>query len=100
MSDLLKKGFYLGLGAAMSGKEKFEKLVQEMVNRGEISPAQAKSMIHKWIEKGESYDKEWSEQAKVKAQEQMKELGFVTREEYELLEARIQHLENHFRQGN
>lgn len=42
MSDLLKKGFHLGLGAAISGKEKFEKMVNEMVKHGDVSPAQAK----------------------------------------------------------
>ncbi|WP_226581538.1 phasin family protein [Halobacillus litoralis] len=98
MSDLLKKGFHLGLGAALSGKEKFEKMVEEMVKRGEISPSQAKSMINNrmnnWITKGESKDKEWNEQAKAKFQDQMKELGFVSKEEYEILEARIKRLEN------
>lgn len=94
MSDLLKKGFYLGLGAAVSGKERFEKMVNEMVSKGEMTPSQAKSVINAWISKGETYDKEWSDQAKVKMQKRMKELGFVSREEYELLEARIQRLEN------
>ncbi|RWZ58913.1 hypothetical protein EQV77_08130 [Halobacillus fulvus] len=93
MSDLLRKGFHLGLGAAVSGKEKFEKMVHEMVKRGEVTPTQAKSMIHTWIDKGESYDKEWNDQAKAKMQGRMKEMGFVSREEYELLEARIQRLE-------
>lgn len=98
MSDLLKKGFHLGLGAAISGKERFEKMVNEMVKRGEISPSQAKNMVNNWmanwIEKGESKDKEWNEQAKAKYQDQMKELGFVSKEDYEKLEARVQRLES------
>ncbi|CDQ18768.1 Polyhydroxyalkanoate synthesis regulator phasin [Halobacillus karajensis] len=98
MSDLLKKGFHLGLGAAISGKERFEKMVNEMVKSGEISPSQAKTMVNNWmstwISKGETKDKEWNEQAKVKFQDQMKELGFVSKEEYEKLEARVQKLEN------
>ncbi|MBN9655201.1 hypothetical protein GLW00_02150 [Halobacillus litoralis] len=98
MSDLLKKGFHLGLGAAISGKERFEKMVNEMVKRGEISPSQAKTMVNnwmnQWIAKGQSKDKEWNEQAKARFQDQMKELGFVSKEEYEKLEARIERLEN------
>ena len=94
MNDLLKKGFYLGLGAAVSGKEKFEKMVNEMVKRGEMSPSQAKSVMNEWISKGESYDKEWGSQAKAKMQDRMKELGFVSREEYEVLESRVKRLEN------
>ncbi|WP_062514893.1 phasin family protein [Halobacillus sp. KGW1] len=94
MSDLLKKGFHFGIGAAISGKEMFEKMVNEMVKRGEISPTQAKSMVNNWIAKGETKDKEWNDQAKARMQDQFKELGFVSREEYEKLEARIQRLEN------
>ncbi|GEN54826.1 phasin family protein [Halobacillus faecis] len=98
MSDLLKKGFHLGLGAAISGKERFERMVNEMVKRGEISPSQAKTMVNNWmnhwISKGQSKDKEWNEQAKARFQDQMKELGFVSKEEYEKLEARIERLEN------
>ncbi|QAS53250.1 phasin family protein [Halobacillus litoralis] len=94
MSDLLKKGFHLGLGAALSGKEMFEKMVNEMVKRGEISPSQAKSMVNNWITKGETKDKEWNHQAKAKMQDQMKELGFVSKEDYEKLEARVQKLES------
>ncbi|UOQ45277.1 hypothetical protein MUN89_04835 [Halobacillus salinarum] len=94
MSELLKKGFYLGLGAAVSGKEKFEKMVNDMVSKGEMTPSQAKSIINTWISKGESVDKDWNGQAKSKLQNRMKSLGFVTREEYETLEARIEKLEN------
>ncbi|MFZ0476238.1 MAG: hypothetical protein WAM18_12280 [Halobacillus sp.] len=98
MSDLLKKGFHLGLGAAISGKEKFDKMVNEMVKHGDVSPAQAKTMINSWISKGENVDKEWSDHSKAKFQDRMKELGFVSKEEYELLEARIQRLENLYNQ--
>ncbi len=95
MSDLLKKGFYLGLGAAISGKEKFEKKLDDLVAKREMTPAEAKSMLNSWISKGEGLDQEWSDQAKGKMQDRIKALGFVTKEEYELLEARLQRLENH-----
>ncbi|MCA0985412.1 hypothetical protein LCL89_15360 [Halobacillus yeomjeoni] len=93
MSDLLKKGFLLGIGAAASGKEKFEKMLHEMVKRGEVSPSQAKSMIQSWIQKGEHVDKDWNDFAKAKVQNHMKGLGFVSQEEYEMLEARVERLE-------
>ncbi|TGB02652.1 phasin family protein [Halobacillus salinus] len=98
MNDLLKKGFYLGIGAAVSGKEKFEKMINEMVKKGEMSPSQAKSVMSEWMHKGENVDKEWSSQAKAKVQDRMKDLGFVTREEYEVLEARLQRLEKFHRE--
>lgn len=55
-------------------------------------------MINSWISKGENVDKEWSDHSKAKFQDRMKELGFVSKEEYELLEARIQRLENLYNQ--
>lgn len=33
MSEYLRKGFLLGLGAAVSGKEKFEQKVKELVEK-------------------------------------------------------------------
>jgi polyhydroxyalkanoate synthesis regulator phasin len=93
MNDLLKKGFYLGIGAAVSGKEKFEKMVDEMVKHGEVSPSQAKSLMQSWIDKGENVDMDWADQAKAKVQDRMKGLGFVSKKEYDVLEARVKRLE-------
>ncbi|GGF21388.1 MULTISPECIES: phasin family protein [Halobacillus] len=92
--SLLRKGFYLGLGAAISGKEKFEKVLNEMVSKGEVSPSEAREMLNSWMSKGEEKNNEWNEQAQARMQDHVKELGFVTREEYELLEARLTRLEN------
>ncbi|MFD1020019.1 phasin family protein [Thalassobacillus hwangdonensis] len=93
MSDLLKRGFYLGLGAALSGKERLEKVLDELVQKGDVSPSQAREMFQEFVAKGEQKDKEWTEQGKAKMQARIKDLGFVTKEEYELLEARVKRLE-------
>ncbi|WP_101842328.1 phasin family protein [Halobacillus sp. Marseille-P3879] len=91
--SLLRKGFYLGLGAAISGKEKFEKVLNEMVSKGEVSPNEAREMMNSWMSKGEEKNNEWNEQAQARMQDSIKELGFVTREEYEILESRLTRLE-------
>ncbi|SEA71883.1 Polyhydroxyalkanoate synthesis regulator phasin [Thalassobacillus cyri] len=93
MSDMLKKGFYLGLGAALSGKEKAEKLLDDLVQRGDVSPSQAREMFDEFMAKGMQKDAEWSEQGKEKMQQRAKEMGFVTKDELEILEARVQRLE-------
>ncbi|WP_173918509.1 phasin family protein [Halobacillus sp. Marseille-Q1614] len=94
MSSILRKGFYLGLGAAIRGKEKFEKVLNEMVSKGEVSPTEAREMLNTWVEKGEQKNSDWSELAQSRMQTRLKNLGFVTREEYERLEARLERLEN------
>lgn len=93
MSDLLKKGFFIGLGAAMSSKEKFDKVVDEMLAKGQVSPGEAKDMVNQFKEKGEQKNQEWSAQSEQYFKDMIKDLGFVTREEYEALEQRIQKLE-------
>ncbi len=94
MRELLRQGFYLGLGAAVSGKEKFESIVNDMAARGDMSPEEAKDMLNTWVSKGEQVNGEWNDRSQAKAKEQLKKLGFVTREEYERLEERIKMLEN------
>jgi len=93
VSDLLKKGFFIGLGAAMSSKEKFDKVVDEMVAKGQVSPGEAKDMMNEFKEKGEKKNQEWSAQSEEYIKNMIKDLGFVTKEEYEKLESRIEKLE-------
>lgn len=93
MSDLLKKGIFLGLGAALSGKEKAEKMLDELVKKGDISNSQANEMLHSFIDKGEAKNSEWNNQTKSFLKKNLEELGFVTKEDYDKLENRLQNLE-------
>jgi len=96
VSDLLKKGFFIGLGAAMSSKEKFDKVVDEMIAKGQVSPGEAKDMMNQFKEKGEQKNQEWSAQSEQYIKDMIKDLGFVTKEEYDALEKRIQKLEEKY----
>lgn len=93
MSDYLKKGFLLGLGAAISGKEKLEKKLTELVDKNEISQEQAKQVMNNFIEKGEMKKDEWSEKQQEQAQKRAADLGLATKEDIAELEARIAALE-------
>lgn len=93
MDNWMKRGFYLGIGAAISGKERFEKMVQDMVDKGEMTPKEAKSVMDEWVKKGESADRDWSKQTRGMMKERVKELGFVPEEDYRELEARVAQLE-------
>ena len=93
MNNLLKRGFHLGIGAAVSGKERFERMVQDMVDKGEMTPKEAKSLMDEWVRKGESVDRDWTNQSRAMMKERVRELGFVPEEEYRELEARVQRLE-------
>lgn len=93
MSEYLRKGFLLGLGAAVSGKEKFEQKVKELVEKNELTQEQAKTVLDNFIEKGSSKKGEWDERSKEKKKVLAKESGLATADEMDELRARVLVLE-------
>lgn len=93
MSDILKKGFLLGLGAAISGKEKLEKKLNELVDKNEISQEQAKEVMNNFIEKGELKKEEWSGKQVEQTQKMAQDLGLATKDDIAALQAQIMELE-------
>lgn len=53
MSDLFKKAISLGLGLTVVSKEKVEKVVDDLVKRGELAPDESKALVNRLIERGE-----------------------------------------------
>ncbi|AKG03690.1 hypothetical protein AAV35_002065 [Salimicrobium jeotgali] len=99
MDKWMKRGFYLGVGAAISGKERFEKMVQDMVDKGEMTPKEAKAMMNEWVEKGQNADTDFTNQTRTMMKDRLKEIGFVTEEDYYKLEARVERLEKLHREN-
>ncbi len=93
MSDILRKGFLLGLGAAVSGKEKLDRKLQELVDKNELSQEQARTVMRNFVEKGEMKTDEWSTKQFEQTQDMAKDLGIATKEEINELRARISVLE-------
>ncbi|WP_054958072.1 phasin family protein [Paenibacillus dakarensis] len=61
MSDLLKKAISLGLGLTVISKEKVEKIVDDLVERGELASSESNALVNRLIERGEE------EQSQIKA---------------------------------
>ncbi|MFD1416431.1 phasin family protein [Oceanobacillus jeddahense] len=93
MSEYLRKGFLLGLGAAVSGKEKFEQKVKELVEKNELTQEQARTVLDNFIEKGSSKKDEWDEKSKEKKKDLARETGLATTDEIDELRARVNVLE-------
>ncbi|WP_099159345.1 phasin family protein [Virgibacillus ndiopensis] len=91
--SLLKKGFLLGLGAAVSGKEKLSKMLNEQVEKNELTPEQAREVMRKFIEKGEMKKDEWSTKQYDQTQKMAKDLGLATKEDIDALQNRMKELE-------
>ena len=94
MSDYLKKGFLLGLGAAISGKEKLDEKLDELVNRNEITRDEAKSVMKNFVEKGEMKTEEWDIKQKEQRKKAAEEIGLATKEDVQELRARLTELED------
>ena len=94
MKDLINKGLAFGLGLAVVSKEQIEKLVDELVKKGEVSGAESKELISQLYEKGEAEKKEMNARIHEQLEKLLKELNIPTKTDLERLEQRIQALEN------
>ncbi|CDQ38248.1 MULTISPECIES: phasin family protein [Virgibacillus] len=94
MNDVLKKGFLLGLGAAVTSKEKFESKVKQLVDKNELTQEQARTVLQNFVDKGEMKKDEWNSQQYEQTQKLAKEFGLATKEDINELRARITELES------
>ena len=94
MKDLISKGLALGLGLAVVSKEQIEKLVDELVKKGEVSTAESKELVRELFEKGEAEKKEMNARIHEQVEKLLKDLNIPTKADLERLEQRIQALEN------
>jgi polyhydroxyalkanoate synthesis regulator phasin len=89
MNNFIKSGFLLGLGAAVAGKEKVDETIMKLVEKGNMTQAEADTIFDDFFRKGESKSGEWNEEFRVMARKQLTELGFVTKEELDIVKAQL-----------
>lgn len=94
MIDLFKKGLALGLGLAIVSKEQIEKVVDELVKKGEVSVNESKDLMHELMQKGEEQQQELNTKIQEQFQKRLGELNIPTQTDIERLEKRIANLEN------
>lgn len=94
MIKMLRKTLMLGMGTLSFTKEKAEKALEELVQKGEATSEEAKAFMKELAEKGEKERNELGNFVQTEFQKLRSEFGLVTAEEYNQLEARILELEN------
>jgi len=92
--SMMRKMFYMGLGAMSLTREKGEQLFTELVERGEMNKDEARHFIDDAVKKGEEERKETRSFIRDELEKLKNELPFITRSELEALQARITELEN------
>lgn len=93
MRDMIDKLLSLGMGLAVVSKEQVEKLVDELVKRGEMAPAEAKKMAAGLMEKGREEKEQFIGFVRKQMKSMITELGVVTKDDLTPLLERMRFLE-------
>lgn len=93
MSSMFKKILYFGIGAISLTKEKADKLIDELVEKGEMSSEEAKQFVDEMIQKGSEEKAELSKMVNSEMEKVRNDFGFVKKADFEALEKRVIELE-------
>lgn len=96
--SLFDKAITMGFGAFSMTRERAEKLMDEMVARGEISREEAKKSMDDLLERGEQEKTEFRSMIREEIDKWRKDFGVITRADLEKLEAKIADLESKLQQ--
>jgi polyhydroxyalkanoate synthesis regulator phasin len=93
MMDFIKKGLALGLGLAVTSKEQAEKMVHELVKKGELSLEESIDIMDQWIRQKKERKVELQCIVREEFKQMMAKLDLATKDDIKKLEQRIQQLE-------
>jgi len=93
MLDLIKKSIYLGLGAATVTKEKIETLIDELVEKGQLTKDDKPKVVQDIFDKIEKEEKEIKTKIDSTVKETMNKIGIVAKSDYDILLKRVEELE-------
>ncbi|MDZ5782271.1 phasin family protein [Marinococcus luteus] len=93
MNDMLKKGFFLGLGAASYGREKVQTYLDDLVTKGKITPREADEWKEEMIQRGSAQSDSWNSQAKNSFENRAESMGIATKRDIDRLEQKLDAIE-------
>ena len=93
MKDTVDRMIKLGLGLVATGKDQIEKVVEELVERGEVSRQESKALVESWIKKGESTRLQIEYLVKERIDHLLNESSLATKDDIAQLERRIEKIE-------
>ncbi len=98
MKDILQKAWYFGLGVFDFTREKVESLVQEMVQRGEISQQESPEAVKQFLDRAQEAQAAVTERIKELVTKALSETKLARAADLEALEKRVAALEEEVRQ--
>ncbi|MFH1674866.1 MAG: hypothetical protein ABIF87_15800 [Pseudomonadota bacterium] len=93
MIDLLKKGFWMGLGAAAIAKESVESVTRSLVRKGKLTAGEADKMTKELLEEAREDLESIQNKGKKEIEKVLSEFQSVSKEEFEALKERVEALE-------
>lgn len=93
IKDFLDRMLTLGIGAAVASKEQIEKLVDELVEKGNIAKEESSEIVDELMKKGKEYQTKFETSVKEKVKQTLKDHDVVTKEEFDALKERVEALE-------
>ncbi|WP_409343293.1 phasin family protein [Paenibacillus sp. MBLB4367] len=93
MRDMIDKAVSLGFGIAAASKEQVEKLVDELVKKGEMTKKESPAYISELMAKGEEARNKVETMVRDRVQATLRDWKVATREDIERLERRLEALE-------
>jgi len=97
LRELLEETFFAGIGAVALTKDRTDDLVDELVRRGRLAPREAREVVDEVTGRWRGDAARFSERTSSGLSGLMRELGLVTRKEWEELELRLSQMEHRLR---
>ncbi len=94
MLNLIKKSIYLGLGVASVSKEKVEGLVDELIEKGQLSKDQKSDTLKEILDIIEKRENDISRIIKNAVKETADTISIATKEDIENIKLRVEKLES------
>ncbi|MBT9140250.1 MAG: hypothetical protein DDT30_00826 [Dehalococcoidia bacterium] len=92
MKELLRKAFTLGWGAMVLTREAAEKLVDELVKKGEVGQEEARDLVNDLLERGKKEREEAQKVIRQEIAQVLGELNLPSRDDLLRLEEKVDRL--------
>ena len=93
MEETLKNIMYQGIGAFSLARQKMEKALAELVDKGQMTRDEGKKIYDEFSEEALKAGKDFKENMKESFRDLLEKSGIPSREEFEALKARVEALE-------
>jgi polyhydroxyalkanoate synthesis regulator phasin len=93
MEEKLKNLFYQGLGVVAITRDKVEKALNELVDKGKLTSEEGKKLFEELSADAQKAGQEFKENSKETIREWIEKSGIPSREEFDALKARVEALE-------